>query len=132
MQSIPEAVVMASGRFRGRGFDSRFETFFFTPFFFFFSVSFFPLSFSFMLAPPFQCSSIFLVTEMLWPSLGKVSHTKQFDVYERPPLYISYSFLRDIASPWWLKARSAIPTTPNLLSCTPLLVCGHCMAVLTD
>ena len=26
-----------------------------------FSVSFFPLSFSFMLAPPFQCSSIFLV-----------------------------------------------------------------------
>ena len=28
----------------------------------FFSVSFFPLSFSFMLAPPFQCSSIFLVS----------------------------------------------------------------------
>ena len=42
MQSIPEAVamcmvVMAGGRLRGRGFDSRFGTFFFfTPFFFLF------------------------------------------------------------------------------------------------
>ena len=53
-------VVMASGRLRGRGFDSRFGTFFFHSFPFF-SVSFLPLSFSFMLAPPFQCSSIFLV-----------------------------------------------------------------------
>ena len=50
-------------RLRGRGFDSRIGTFFFTPFFFspFFLSHFFPLSFSFMLAPPLQCSSIFLV-----------------------------------------------------------------------
>ena len=54
-------VVMAGSRLRGRGFDSRIGTFFFHSFFLFFSVSFFPLSFSFMLAPPFQCSSIFLV-----------------------------------------------------------------------
>ena len=53
-------VVMAGGRLRGRGFDSPIGTFFFsTPFFF--SVSFFPLSFSFMLAPPFHFSSKFLV-----------------------------------------------------------------------
>ena len=45
-------------RLRGRGFDTRIGTFFSL---LFFSVSFFPLSFSFMLAPPFQCSSIFLV-----------------------------------------------------------------------
>ena len=45
-------------RLRGRGFDSRIGTFFHS----FFSVSFFSLSFSFMLAPPFQCSSIFLVS----------------------------------------------------------------------
>ena len=38
-----------------------FFKFFFHSFSSFFSVSFFPLSFSFMLAPPFQCSSIFLV-----------------------------------------------------------------------
>ena len=58
-------IVMAGGRLRGRGFDSRFGTFFFffhSFFSFFFSVLFFPLSFSFMLAPPFQCSSIFLVS----------------------------------------------------------------------
>ena len=62
VQSIPEAVamviVMAGCRLRGRGFDSRIGIFFFHSLFF---VSFFPLSFSFMLAPPFQCSSIFLV-----------------------------------------------------------------------
>ena len=57
-------VVMAGGRLRGRGFDSRFGTFFFHSFFPFFSVSFSPLSFSFMLAPPFQCSSIFLVVQL--------------------------------------------------------------------
>ena len=55
-------VVMAGGRLRGRGFDSPIGTFFFTPFLSFFFLSrFFPSCFSFMLAPPFQCSSIFLV-----------------------------------------------------------------------
>ena len=49
---------MAGCRLRGRGFDSCIGTFFHS----FFSVSFFSLSFSFMLAPPFQCSSIFLVS----------------------------------------------------------------------
>ena len=51
-------------RLRGRGFDSRIGTFFFHSFFFsllFFCLIFSPLSFSFMLAPPLQCSSIFLV-----------------------------------------------------------------------
>ena len=55
-------VVMAGGRLRGRGFDSPIGTFFFTPFLsFFFYLIFPPFIFSFMLAPPFQCSSIFLV-----------------------------------------------------------------------
>ena len=49
-------VVMAGCRLRGRGFDSRIGTFFHP---FSFSISFFP----FMLAPPFQCSSIFLVMD---------------------------------------------------------------------
>ena len=52
-------VVMAGCRLRGRGFDSRIGTFFHS---FFLAVSFISLSFSFMLAPPFQCSSIFLVS----------------------------------------------------------------------
>ena len=49
-------VVIAGCGLRGRGFDSLIGIFFHS---FFFSVSFFPLSFSFMLAPPLQCSSIF-------------------------------------------------------------------------
>ena len=56
---------MAGGRLRGRGFDSRIGTFFFSLLLPFFSVSFFPLSFSFMLAPPFQCSNIFLVVNVV-------------------------------------------------------------------
>ena len=50
-------VVMAGCRLRGHGFDSCIGTFFFTPFLSFFSVSFFPLSFSFMLALPKKCTS---------------------------------------------------------------------------
>ena len=60
-------VVMASCRLRGRRFNSRFGTFFPPPFFSF-PVSLSPLSFSFMLAPPFQCSSIFLVCGYIFVS----------------------------------------------------------------
>ena len=52
-------VVMAGSRLKGRRFDS--PIYFSLLFFFLFSISFFPLYFSFRLAPPFQCSSIFLV-----------------------------------------------------------------------
>ena len=62
VQSIPEAV--ADGRLQIKRSQVRFphwNIFFFTPFSFFFLSHFFPLSFSFMLAPPLQCSSFFLV-----------------------------------------------------------------------
>ena len=79
MQLIQEAVLGGSNgwRLRGHGFDSRIGSFFLIffsphPFFFpspFFSISFFfssPfLSFSFMLASPLQCSSIFLVLQVV-------------------------------------------------------------------
>ena len=60
MQSIPEAV--AIWRLQIKRSRVRFPHW---NFLFFFLSHFFPLSFSSMLAPPFQCSSIFIVIEIV-------------------------------------------------------------------
>ena len=87
-------VVMAGGRLRGRGFDSRFGTFFFFFHSFpFFSVSFFPLSFSFMLAPPFQCSSIFLVVECMYVYVILQLQLASYIIVAIPPRPVSVPVL---------------------------------------
>ena len=68
-------VVMAGGRLRDRGFDSRFGTFFFTPFFLFFSYlvcNFFSFSFFCLIFSPFfflhayACCSAISMLKHFW------------------------------------------------------------------
>ena len=77
-------VVMAGCRLRGRRFDSGFGTFFFTPFF---CLIFSPF------APPFQCSSIFLVNILSLCSEEEELRNliNEPTPQERTPLYMMYA-----------------------------------------